>query len=92
MTDTVVSIGIDVAKDKLQIAWLRQLQPLQVKPKSLPNHPKGYEELLDWLLKNTGVTVERLRITLEPTNIYHEGWRCICMITAAKFVWLTLNR
>ncbi|UJS25956.1 IS110 family transposase [Thiothrix winogradskyi] len=73
MTDTVVSIGIDVAKDKLQIAWLRQLQPLQVKPKSLPDHPKGYEELLDWLLKNTGVTVERLRITLEPTNIYHEG-------------------
>jgi hypothetical protein len=28
MTDSVVSIGIDVAKDKLQIAWLRQLQPL----------------------------------------------------------------
>lgn len=73
MTDSVVSIGIDVAKDKLQMAWLRQLQPLQVKPKSLPNTPKGYAELLDWLLKNTGVTVDRLRITLEPTNIYHEG-------------------
>lgn len=73
MTDTVVSIGIDVAKDKLQIAWLRQLQPLQVKPKSLPNTPKGHEELLDWLLKNTGVTAGKLRITLEPTNVYHEG-------------------
>ena len=73
MTDHVVSIGIDVAKDKLQIAWLRQLQPLQVKPKSLPNHPKGHAELLEWLLSNTGVTVEQLRITLEPTNIYHEG-------------------
>ena len=73
MTNSVVSIGIDVAKDKLQMAWLRQVQPLQVKPKSLPNTAKGHEELLDWLLKNTGVTVEQLRITLEPTNIYHEG-------------------
>lgn len=73
MSDTVVSIGIDVAKDKLQIAWLKQLQPLQVKPKSLPNTPVGHKALLDWLLQNTGVTVERLRITLEPTNVYHEG-------------------
>lgn len=73
MSDTVVSIGIDVAKDKLQIAWLKQLQPLQVKPKSLPNTPVGHKALLDWLLQNTGATVERLRITLEPTNVYHEG-------------------
>lgn len=73
MSDTVLSIGIDVAKDKLQIAWLKQLQPLQVKPKSLPNTPVGHKALLDWLLQNTGATVERLRITLEPTNVYHEG-------------------
>lgn len=73
MTDNPVFIGIDVAKEKLQIAWLRELQPLRVKPKSLPNTPDGHEALLDWLLKTTGVPAEHIRITLEPTNVYHEG-------------------
>lgn len=73
MSDRLVSIGVDVARDKLQVAWLRQLDPLQVKPKSLPNTPAGHRELLSWLLGNTGVSPGELQVTLEPTNVYHEG-------------------
>lgn len=73
MNQAVVSIGIDVSKDKLHVAWLQQLQPLKAKPKSLPNTLQGHRELLKWLLDNTGASVEQLRITLEPTNVYHEA-------------------
>lgn len=73
MADQMVSIGVDVSKSKLQIAWLREPEPVRAKFKSLPNTPEGHRELLQWLLNNTGVEAGRLRITLEPTNVYHEG-------------------
>lgn len=73
MSESHTFIGIDVAKNKLQIAWLKQLNPTLFKPKSLPNSPEGHQMLMDWLLKNTGVKPEQLWVILEPTNVYHEG-------------------
>lgn len=72
MNENSVSIGIDVAKNKLQIAWLKQLNPTLFKPKSLPNTPEGHRALMDWLIKNTQVKPEQLHVILEPTNVYHE--------------------
>lgn len=66
-------IGIDVSKAKLDCLWLRDLVNLKVKSKVFSNTPAGHQELLAWLMKQTGEPVGELRCVLEATGIYHEG-------------------
>ena len=49
-------IGIDVSKAKLDCLWLRDSVSLKAKSRVFPNTPAGYQALLDWLEKHTGVT------------------------------------
>jgi len=64
------TIGIDVSKEKLDCAWLREQDKL--KTKVVINKPSGWQALLDWALKNTGLAVEQLFFVMEATGIYHE--------------------
>jgi transposase len=64
------TIGIDVSKEKLDCAWLREQD--KVKTKVVTNKPVGWQDLLDWSLNNTGVAIEELHFVMEATGIYHE--------------------
>jgi transposase len=64
------TIGIDVSKDKLDSALLRAEDKL--KTKVTANKPSGWQELLDWALKNTGVDNTLLHFVMEATGIYHQ--------------------
>jgi transposase len=64
------TIGIDVSKEKLDCAWLREQDKL--KTKAVANKLAGWQELLDWSLKNTGLAIEELHFVMEATGIYHE--------------------
>ena len=63
-------IGIDVSKEKLDCAWLREQDKL--KTKVFANKLTGWQELFDWALKNTHLAVEQLHFVMEATGIYHE--------------------
>lgn len=63
-------IGIDVSKDKLDGAWLREHD--KVKTKVFANRQTGWQELLDWSLKNTGLAESELHFVMEATGVYHE--------------------
>ena len=68
----MAKIGIDVSKAKLDCLWIRQLEPLKVKSKSLPNTPQGFKTLLEWAQKTTGESLEELHFVMEATGVYHE--------------------
>lgn len=63
-------IGLDVSKDKLDCAWLREQD--KVKTKVFANRQIGWQELLEWSLKNTGLTLSDLHFVMEATGVYHE--------------------
>jgi transposase len=64
------TIGIDVSKVKLDCAWLKEQD--KVKTKAVTNNSTGWQELLDWSLKNTGLAMAELHFVMEATGIYHE--------------------
>lgn len=66
MEDKVV-LGIDVSKDKLDAALLRQSK---YKTRTFKNDHKGFEELIVWMNKHT---VQTVHVCLEATGIYGEG-------------------
>lgn len=65
-------IGIDVSKDKIDVAYLRDVQTLKVKTKVFKNTSKGFAELCSWLSENTKQPLNQCHCTLEATGIYHE--------------------
>ena len=64
------TIGIDVSKEKLDCAWLKEQD--KVKTKVFANKRTGWQDLLDWSLKNTGIVIAELHFVMEATGIYHE--------------------
>ena len=65
-------IGIDISKDRLDCAWLRDIQTLRKKSKKFENSPKGHQELIAWAEKNTGVELTEIMFVMEATGVYHE--------------------
>ena len=65
-------IGIDVSKDKIDVAWLRDIQTLKVKTKVFKNTPSGFAQLCSWLSDNTKQPLNSCHCSLEATGIYHE--------------------
>lgn len=63
----VVSVGIDVSKAKVDVAWLRTDQSVTVQ--TFPNTPEGMAELI-LSLKQNG-TAETVPCVLESTGDYH---------------------
>lgn len=66
-------IGIDIAKKKFDVAYLKDKTRQMVKTKVLENNPKGFSQLLDWIKKNVSHDFSIIHITLEPTGVYHEA-------------------
>ena len=63
-------LGIDVSKEKLDCAWHSPQDKL--KTKVVVNQLLGWQERLDWALKNTGLAIEEHHFVIEATVIYHE--------------------
>jgi transposase len=63
-------IGIDVSKAKLGCAWLGK--GYKLKAKTFPNAVTGWQGLVGWSLKNTGLAAGQLHFVMEATGVYHE--------------------
>jgi transposase len=66
--DRQASVGIDVAKEKLDVAL--RLACGKVKTKVVPNKAAGFEALRAWLAKNG---VHRAHVCMEATGVYWEA-------------------
>lgn len=65
--------GIDVSKQKVDCAWLRDPATGKVKTRVFENNAKGFKALLAWAATQSQATVEDLHFTLEATGVYHEA-------------------
>lgn len=66
-------VGIDVAKDKFDCLWLRDIDSLKIKTKILSNSKEGFKKLKSWLEKNISMELGDIFVCLEATGIYHEA-------------------
>ncbi len=69
----MITIGIDVSKDKLDICWLRDVETKRMKTKVFKNTGKSHQALLDWALKSTNCSIDGIQFVMEATGIYHEA-------------------
>jgi transposase len=75
-------IGIDISKAKLDCAQLDENNKLKVKV--FPNSPVGWAGLVEWSLKNTGLSTGDLHFVMEATGVYHEHLAAYLYGQAAK--------
>jgi transposase len=66
-------IGIDVSKAKLDVMWLKSVEPLKMKSKVFRNDQGGHANLIAWLRTQVGEPLSRIRAVMEPTGVYHEA-------------------
>lgn len=66
-------IGIDVSKERLHSAWLRDPQQGLMKSKASDNSPEGQALLLAWAQRVSGAAPGELCFVLEATGVYHEA-------------------
>jgi len=69
----MMNFGIDVSKNKLDCAWLRDSVSRKVKNRTFDNTPKGFQALLDWGKANSKVPANEMHFCMEATGIYHEA-------------------
>lgn len=65
-------IGIDVSKQKIDCAWLRDVATGKVKTRVFPNRRQDFPRLLEWLEHQTGEPQDQWHVLMEATGIYHE--------------------
>lgn len=66
-------IGIDVSKNKLDVAWLRDAKTLKIKTVVVDNSKNGLAELDKWLCKHVGLPTDEVHVVMESTSVYHEA-------------------
>lgn len=66
-------IGIDISKNKLDLAWLKDANNITVKTKVFKNDRTDFTNIIDWLIANVSSDLKALRICLEATGVYHEN-------------------
>lgn len=71
--ENMTTIGIDVSKQKLDLAWLKGLEPLKVKCKIFKNKLEDFPALIDWVQRNTQQPIHGIHFIMEATGIYHEA-------------------
>ena len=62
-------IGIDVSKNKLDIAWLKATDNLKFKTKVFKNDYGDYAALINWLIANITDDLSNIHITVEATGV-----------------------
>ncbi len=65
-------IGIDISKEQLDCAYLRNKEQKKAKRKACTNKVRGFNSLVEWSEKTTGVRIQEQSFLVEPTGIYHE--------------------
>jgi transposase len=69
-----VVMGVDVSKLTLSAAlWIVSAQRWIKHKATVPNSAAGVQTLLAWAVKESGVTLSDLRVTMEATGQYHEN-------------------
>lgn len=66
-------IGIDVSKQKLDVALLLDPETLKKRTKIFTNRPEGYQQLVAWCGKHAQLEPGQLHAVLEATGPYHEA-------------------
>ena len=66
-------LGIDVAKQKLDVVLLLDPEALKKRHKTVPNTPAGYQALELWYQQQTAAAPEACQVILEATGPYHEA-------------------
>lgn len=66
-------IGIDISKNKINIAWLKDASKLKVKTKVLNNNQQGFNDLINWIHTHISDELTDLHICMEATGVYHEN-------------------
>ena len=66
-------LGIDVAKQKLDVVLLLDPDTLKKRQKTVPNTPAGYQALGLWYQQQTGAAPDACQVILEATGPYHEA-------------------
>lgn len=66
-------IGIDISKERLDCAYLRNKEQNKSKRNSCSNKTSGFNSLVGWAEKITGLAIHELSFVIEPTGIYHES-------------------
>lgn len=69
----MIILGIDVSKDKLDLAWIRDLGSMKVKTKVFMNKANDFSRLMEWVVRQTGQSIENVHFVMEATGIYHEA-------------------
>lgn len=66
------TIGVDVSKKKLHVAYLVDPAREKVKSKAVSNDPAGFKTLLAWVCRHAQAEPGELQFILEATGVYHE--------------------
>jgi transposase len=64
-------LGIDVAKQKLDVGVVLDPESLKERQKTVPNTAAGYQVLVAWDQHQTGATAEACQVMLEAPGPYH---------------------
>lgn len=68
----MITIGIDVSKEKLDVLWIEDNVKHKVKTKVFSNNSSTYPLLAAWALRHTKANIQEIRFVMEATGIYHE--------------------
>lgn len=85
------SLGIDVAKNKLDVCLLNPEND-QRRAKTVPNTPEGFAELQDWLGRQKIPDVSQVHLILEATGVYHEAAALWFLRRALRSPWSILPK
>lgn len=66
-------VGIDVSKNKLDCAWLRDPEKIKVKTKVVLNQNAGFSQLIGWLGEQISADLSSIHVIVEATGVYHEA-------------------
>jgi transposase len=64
-------VACDVAKATLDAAWFDESRQRWFERARIPNHPRGWQQLLSWLRKHSGVAADHWTLMVEATGVYH---------------------
>ena len=78
-------IGIDVGKDKIDCAWLRDIETSKVKTKVLKNKPAGFKSLIDWAALNTKQPIEAIHFVMEAPVFIMKHWPTPYTVRVQRF-------
>lgn len=66
-------VGIDIGKQRLHAAWLRDPEQARSRAKAVDNTAAGHQQLLAWVAHQSQCPPGQVCFVLEATGVYHEA-------------------